>query len=78
MLEVQCIICDTKVFIDENTVEAKRLRNNPIRTFMCDDCKSRLDTPKQRKPQVMEDISKTEIIQSIKMNYKKRCDLSYP
>ncbi|AKL91582.1 DUF2197 domain-containing protein [Staphylococcus capitis] len=60
MLEVQCIICDTKVFIDEQTVEAKRLRNNPIRTFMCDDCKSRLDTPKQRKPQVMEDISKTE------------------
>ena len=25
MLEVQCIICDTKVFIDEQTVEAKRL-----------------------------------------------------
>jgi len=46
--EVQCIICDTKVLIDENTVEAKRLRNNPIRTFMCDDCKSRLDRPKQR------------------------------
>ncbi|MDU4744354.1 MAG: DUF2197 domain-containing protein, partial [Staphylococcus epidermidis] len=26
-----------------------RLKNNPIRTFMCDDCKSRLDTPKQSK-----------------------------
>ncbi|MCI2947340.1 YlaI family protein [Staphylococcus caledonicus] len=48
MREVQCIICDTKVLIDENTVEAKRIRNNPIKTFMCDDCKSRLDTPKQR------------------------------
>ncbi|MBC3014254.1 hypothetical protein KV47_02050 [Staphylococcus haemolyticus] len=48
MREVQCIICDTKVLIDEHTVEAKRLRNNPIRTFMCDDCKSRLDRPKQR------------------------------
>lgn len=48
MREVQCIICDTNVLIDENTVEAKRLRNNPIRTFMCDDCKSRLDRPKQR------------------------------
>ena len=53
MLEVQCIICETIVFIDENTLEAKRLRNNPIRTFMCDDCKSRLDTPKQRQPQVI-------------------------
>ena len=35
---------DTKVLIDERTVEAKRLRNNPIKTFMCSDCKSRLDT----------------------------------
>ncbi|MDN8760030.1 DUF2197 domain-containing protein, partial [Staphylococcus aureus] len=25
MREVQCIICDTKVLIDEHTVEAKRL-----------------------------------------------------
>ena len=47
MREVQCIICDRKVFIDE-AVEAKRLQNNPIRTFMCDDYKSRLDKPKQR------------------------------
>ncbi|MDU4021907.1 MAG: DUF2197 domain-containing protein, partial [Staphylococcus epidermidis] len=28
MRKVQCIICDTKVFIDEHTVEAKRLKNN--------------------------------------------------
>ena len=48
MRDVQCIICDTKVLIDERTVEAKRLRNNPIKTFMCSDCKSRLDTPRQR------------------------------
>ena len=26
MRKVQCIICDTKVFIDEHTVEAKRLK----------------------------------------------------
>ncbi|MBH4862911.1 DUF2197 domain-containing protein [Staphylococcus aureus] len=32
MRQVQCIICDAKVFIDERTT----------------DCKSRLDTPKQR------------------------------
>ena len=68
MLEVQCIICDTKVFIDENTVEAKRLRNNPIRTFMCYDCKSHLDTPKQRKPQVMDEISEAENQQSFDKN----------
>ncbi|PHK50597.1 DUF2197 domain-containing protein [Staphylococcus edaphicus] len=49
MKKVQCIICDTEVFIDQNTLEAKRLRNDPMHTFMCDECKSRLDTPKQRR-----------------------------
>ncbi|MGJ5712223.1 DUF2197 domain-containing protein [Staphylococcus auricularis] len=49
MEKVQCVICDTEVYIDENTLEAKRLRNDPMHTFMCDECKSRLDKPKQRK-----------------------------
>lgn len=48
MQKEKCIICDTEVLLDENTVIAKRLKNNPIQTFMCDECKSRLDTPKQR------------------------------
>ncbi|WP_412520151.1 DUF2197 domain-containing protein [Staphylococcus simulans] len=48
MIKVQCIICDTEVLIDENTLEAKQLRNHPMRTFMCEDCRSRLDVPKQR------------------------------
>ncbi|MGV3125431.1 DUF2197 domain-containing protein [Staphylococcus epidermidis] len=49
MRKVQCIILDNKVFIDEHTVDAKLLKNKPIRNFMCDDCKSRIDTPKQNK-----------------------------
>ncbi|MCG6489226.1 DUF2197 domain-containing protein, partial [Vibrio parahaemolyticus] len=27
MRQVQCIICDAKVFIDERTTESKRLKN---------------------------------------------------
>ncbi|EJD5693614.1 DUF2197 domain-containing protein [Staphylococcus pseudintermedius] len=50
MRKVTCIICDTEVLLDENTRLAKRLKNNPIKTFMCDECKSRLDTPKQHPP----------------------------
>ncbi|WP_105995693.1 DUF2197 domain-containing protein [Staphylococcus agnetis] len=50
MRKVTCIICDTEVLLDENTLIAKRLKHNPIQTFMCDECKSRLDTPKQRLP----------------------------
>ncbi|WP_086429612.1 DUF2197 domain-containing protein [Staphylococcus cornubiensis] len=48
MRKVTCMICDTEVLLDEKTRLAKRLKNNPIKTFMCDECKSRLDTPKQR------------------------------
>ena len=33
MIKVQCIICDTEVFIDQNTLEAKRLRNDPMHTL---------------------------------------------
>ncbi|AKS73966.1 hypothetical protein RN70_08655 [Staphylococcus schleiferi] len=47
MWKVKCVICDTEVLLDEHTRLAKRLKNNPIKTFMCDECKSRLDTPKQ-------------------------------
>ena len=69
---------ETKVFIDENTLEAKRLRNNPIRTFMCDDCKSRLDTPKQRQPQVInENPQKQDSHHKIIMNRNKWCDSSH-
>ncbi|MGX0563660.1 MULTISPECIES: DUF2197 domain-containing protein [Staphylococcus] len=48
MWKVKCVICDTEVLLDEHTRLATRLKNNPIKTFMCDECKSRLDTPKQR------------------------------
>ncbi|TYK42199.1 DUF2197 domain-containing protein, partial [Staphylococcus pseudintermedius] len=34
MRKVTCIICDTEVLLDENTRLAKRLKNNPIKTFM--------------------------------------------
>ncbi|UXR78977.1 MULTISPECIES: YlaI family protein [unclassified Staphylococcus] len=51
MRKVTCVICDTEVLLDENTLLSKRLKNNPIRTFMCDECKSRLDTPRQRPAQ---------------------------
>ncbi|MBI5975824.1 DUF2197 domain-containing protein [Staphylococcus canis] len=49
MRKVTCILCDTEVLLDEHTLLAKQLRNHPIKTFMCDECKSRVDTPKQKK-----------------------------
>ncbi|WP_436878353.1 DUF2197 domain-containing protein [Mammaliicoccus sciuri] len=48
MMKVKCIICDSVVNLDSKSKEAKRLRNHPIRTFMCDDCKARLDKPKSK------------------------------
>ncbi|WP_394812753.1 DUF2197 domain-containing protein [Mammaliicoccus sciuri] len=46
IMKVKCIICDSIVNLDSKSKEAKRLRNHPIHTFMCDDCKERLDKPK--------------------------------
>ncbi|EKU46175.1 DUF2197 domain-containing protein [Staphylococcus massiliensis] len=48
MYKVKCIICDTEVMIDDETLEAKRLKNNPIKTYMCPDCKHKLDRPKSK------------------------------
>jgi len=41
-MKVQCILCDKIETIDEDTLIAKRLKNRPIHTYMCDDCHERI------------------------------------
>jgi uncharacterized protein YlaI len=42
LLKVKCVICDKIEDIDENSFEAKRLRNRPIHTYMCKECEDRI------------------------------------
>lgn len=41
-MKVKCVICDRIESIPDDLFEAKRLRNRPIHTFMCDKCEERI------------------------------------
>ncbi len=41
-MRVKCVICDSIETIEDFCVLAKKLRNRPIHTFMCDPCQTRI------------------------------------
>ena len=41
-MRVQCVICDNIIDLNDDLPEAKKLRNRPIHTFMCDSCHDRI------------------------------------
>ncbi|RBW69413.1 YlaI family protein [Bacillus taeanensis] len=41
-MRVKCVICDKIEKIDDESLIAKKLRNRPIHTYMCEDCKQRI------------------------------------
>lgn len=42
-MKVQCVICDTQHELENDTPLAKKLRNRPIHTYMCDECHKRIE-----------------------------------
>jgi uncharacterized protein YlaI len=41
-MRVKCVICDKVETIENESLQAKRLRNRPIHTFMCTTCEDRI------------------------------------
>ena len=41
-MRVKCVICDKIESIEDETLMAKRLRNRPIHTYMCNECSERI------------------------------------
>lgn len=41
-MRVKCVLCDGIHQLQDDTLEAKRLRNRPIHTYMCPSCHSRI------------------------------------
>lgn len=41
-MKVKCVLCDRFDELNEDTLEAKRLKNRPIHTYMCEDCTKRI------------------------------------
>lgn len=42
MMRVKCVLCDKLEKIDDENIVAKRIRNRPIHTYMCDECQKRI------------------------------------
>ncbi|MBO9130309.1 YlaI family protein [Bacillus sp. 165] len=42
-MRVKCVLCDEIHTIENETLLAKRLRNRPIHTFMCNRCQERIE-----------------------------------
>lgn len=41
-MRVKCVLCDKIEKIDDESQMAKRLRNRPIHTYMCEECAERI------------------------------------
>lgn len=41
-MRVKCVLCDKIETINSDTLQAKRLRNRPIHTYMCTSCDERI------------------------------------
>lgn len=41
-MRVKCVICDTVQQLEDDLPLAKKLRNRPIHTYMCDPCYTRI------------------------------------
>ncbi|MDR7072102.1 YlaI family protein [Fictibacillus barbaricus] len=41
-MRVKCVLCDNIEVIENECLLAKKLRNRPIHTFMCEKCKERI------------------------------------
>lgn len=41
-MRVKCVICESINQLDDDSLSAKRLRNRPIHTYMCDLCRDRI------------------------------------
>jgi uncharacterized protein YlaI len=48
-MKVKCVICDKVQSIENESLQAKRLRNRPIHTFMCRECESRIAERTQKR-----------------------------
>ncbi|MDA6141578.1 YlaI family protein, partial [Escherichia coli] len=42
-MRVKCVLCDKIESIEDETLVAKRLRNRPIHTYMCNECSERIE-----------------------------------
>lgn len=48
-MRVKCVLCDKIESIENESLQAKRLRNRPIHTYMCNECEERISEKTQKR-----------------------------
>lgn len=48
-MRVKCVICDTINNLEDNLPLAKKLRNRPIHTYMCESCQTRISIETEKR-----------------------------
>lgn len=48
-MRVKCVLCDKIESIEDQSFQAKRLRNRPIHTYMCKECEERISVNTQKR-----------------------------
>ncbi|CAM3405332.1 YlaI family protein [Cytobacillus oceanisediminis] len=48
-MRVKCVLCDKIESIENESLQAKRLRNRPIHTYMCKPCETRIAERTQKR-----------------------------
>lgn len=48
-MRVKCVLCDKIESIENESLQAKRLRNRPIHTYMCKQCETRITEKTQER-----------------------------
>lgn len=42
-MKVTCMLCDQEQYLDPNSFLAKQLQNHPLKTYLCEECKTRIE-----------------------------------
>ncbi|WP_313805162.1 YlaI family protein [Cytobacillus sp.] len=48
-MKVKCVLCDKIETIENESLQAKKLRNRPIHTYMCMECNERITYKTQKR-----------------------------
>ena len=51
-MRVKCVLCDKIDKLDDQLPLAKRLRNRPIHTYMCDACNERIKVKTEARKEI--------------------------
>lgn len=59
-MKTTCFLCEKKVYLEDDSLIAKKLRNHPLTAFLCDECRERIKQKTLARLEVKRDASTEE------------------